>query len=64
MFNQEERFKEMARRNDIARKLGLNVTITKKVAELPDIEGLLHSVRAFDGFTKKDDPYGWHDLGF
>jgi len=63
-MNQEERFKEMARRNDVARQLGLNVTLTKKAAELPDIKELLRAVRAFDKFTAKDDPYGWHDLGY
>ena len=53
----------MARRNDVARQLGLNVTLTKKAAELPDIEELLRAVRTFDKFTKHDDFYGWHDLG-
>jgi len=62
-MNQEERFKEMARRNDVARQLGLNVTLTKKAAELPEIEELLRAVRTFDKFTKHDDFYGWHDLG-
>jgi len=63
-MNQEEKFREMARRNDIARQLGLNVILTNKVAELPDIKELLYSVRSFDCFTPKDDPYGWHDLGY
>jgi len=62
-MDQEERFKVMARRNDIARQLGLNVTLTKKAAELPNIEELLRAVRTFDKFTKHDDFYGWHDLG-
>ena len=62
-MDQEERFKEMARRNDIARQLGLNVTLTKKAAELPGTGELLHAVRAFVKFTKHDDFYGWHDLG-
>ena len=55
---------EIARRNDIARKLGLGVTITKKAAELPDIEGLLRHVRAYNDFTEKNDPYEAHDMGF
>ena len=63
MDNQEEKFKEMARRNDIARQLGLNVVLTNKAAELPDIEELLYTVRSFNKFNAKDDPYGWHDLG-
>jgi hypothetical protein len=64
MFDQEERFKEMARRNDIARQLSLNVVLTNKVAEMPNLEELLREVRTFTGFTKRDDPYGWHDLGY
>jgi hypothetical protein len=63
MDNQEEKFKEMARRNDIARQLGLNVVLSNKAAELSDIKELLYSVRSFDKFTKHDDFYGWHDLG-
>lgn len=59
-----EKFKEMARRNDIARKLGLNVVLTKKAARLPRLEDLLRFVREFNAFNKKDDPYGWHDLGY
>lgn len=62
-MNQEEKYKEMARRNDVARQLGLNVVMTKKAAELPDIEELLYKVRSFNAFTEKDDPCGWHDLG-
>lgn len=60
----KEKFKEMARRNDIARKLGLNVVLTKKAARLPRPDDLLRSVREFNAFNKKDDPYGWHDLGY
>lgn len=62
-MNQDEKFQEMARRNDIARQLGLNVVLTNRAAELPDKEELLYAVRSFDRFTQKDDPYGWHDLG-
>ena len=62
-MNQEEKFKEMARRNDVARQLGLNVVVTNKAAELPDTEELMYAVRSFNKFTQKDDPYGWHDLG-
>jgi len=62
-MNQEDKFKEMARRNDVARQLGLNVVVTKKAAELPDLEELLYAVRSFNKFMQKDDPYGWHDMG-
>ena len=63
-MNQEVKFKEMAKRNDIARQLGLNVVLTNKAAELPNIEELLYAVRSFNRFSSKDDPYGWHDLGY
>ena len=63
-MNHDRDFQEMARRNDIARQLGLNVVMTKKAAELPDIKELLYAVRSFDCFTPTDDPYGWHDLGY
>ena len=63
-MNQDEKFEEMARRNDIARQLGLNVVLTNKAAELPDTKELLYTVRSFNHFTQKDDPYGWHDLGY
>ncbi len=55
---------EVARRNDIARKLGLGTVITQKAAGLPDIEGLLQRVRTYNDFTDKNDPYGAHDMGF
>lgn len=55
---------EIARRNDIARKLGLGFTITMDAAELPDMEGLLRYVRAYNDFTLKNDPYEAHDMGF
>lgn len=58
------KFKEMAKRNDVARKLGLNVVLTNKAAKLTNTENLLRYVRAFDSFSKRDDPYGWHDLGY
>ncbi|MEI6498443.1 MAG: DUF3768 domain-containing protein [bacterium] len=63
-MNQEANFKEMARRNDIARQLGLNVVLSTKAAQLPDTNELLYTVRSFSNFTQKDDPYGWHDLGY
>lgn len=63
-MNQDRDFKEMARRNDVARQLGLNVVLTKKAAELPDTKELLYTVRSFNRFSLKDDPYGWHDLGY
>lgn len=58
------RSEETARRNDIARKLSLNVTVTNKAAELPDLEGLLHHIRAYNDFTEKNDPCEAHDMGF
>lgn len=58
------RSEETARRNDIARKLSLNVTVTNGAAKLPDLEGLLHHIRAYNEFTEKNDPYEAHDMGF
>lgn len=58
------RSEETARRNDISRKLGFGVTVTSRAAELPDLEGLLHHVRAYNDFTEKNDPYEAHDMGF
>lgn len=63
-MNEKERIKEMARRNDIACKLGLNVVLTKGAAKLPNTRELLRHVREFESFSKRDDPYGWHDLGY
>jgi len=62
-MNQEEKFREMAHRNDVIRKLGLNVTLTKKAAELPNLEELLYRVRSYNDFNTKIDPEGWHDMG-
>lgn len=59
-----KKMEEIARRNDIARKLGLGITVTKKAAELPDLEGLLRCVRVYNNFTEKNDPYESHDMGF
>lgn len=58
------RSEETARRNDIARKLSLNVTVTNGATKLPDLEGLLRNVRAYNEFTAKNDPYEAHDMGF
>lgn len=60
----KERQAETARRNDIARKLGLGTIITNGAAKLPDTEGLLQNVRAYNNFTEKNDPYEAHDMGF
>lgn len=58
------RTEETARRNDIARKLGLEMVLTVRAAELPDTEGLLRAVRSYNEFTPKNDPYEAHDMGF
>ena len=58
------RSEETARRNDIARQLSLGVTVTNRAAKLPDLEGLLRSVRTYNDFTEKNDPYQAHDMGF
>ena len=58
------RNREVARRNDIARQLGLNVVLSNRASELPDIDKLLQSVRVYNDFTEKNDPYESHDMGF
>lgn len=59
-----KKMKEIARRNDIARKLGLGVTVTNGAEKLPDLAGLLQKVRLYNDFTEKNDPYEAHDMGF
>lgn len=59
-----KKMEEVARRNDIARQLGLNVVLTTRAAKLPDLEELLRSVRTYNDFTEKNDPYKAHDMGF
>ena len=49
--------------NDEFRRSGFGVTLTLGVQSLAEISGLLHAVRAFDTFTKDNDPYGEHDFG-
>lgn len=59
-----KKMEEIARRNDIARQLSLNVVLTTRAAKLPDLEELLRSVRTYNDFTEKNDPYKAHDMGF
>ena len=49
--------------NDKFRKSGFGVTMTNGVMELPDVLGLMRSIRGFDEFTEDNDPYGEHDFG-
>jgi hypothetical protein len=53
----------IANKNDVFRKLGFGVTMTKAAATLPDIYGLMQQIRAFNEFTDKNDPDGEHDFG-
>jgi hypothetical protein len=49
--------------NDKFRKSGLGVTMTNGVIALPDVCGLMQSIRTYDDFTESNDPYGEHDFG-
>lgn len=52
-----------ARFNDRFRELGFGITLTRGVHALPKVEGLLRSVRNYNDFSEKNDPYGEHDFG-
>lgn len=51
--------------NDVARIsfIGCRVVITQGIASMDDLDGLYAKVRAFDDFSKSNDPYGEHDFG-
>ncbi len=54
---------EIARKNDVFRKLGFGVTMTIGASTLPDITGLMQHIRAYNEFTEDNDPYHEHDFG-
>ncbi len=54
---------EIARKNDVFRKLGFGVTMTIGASTLPDITGLMQQIRAYDEFTEDNDPYHERDFG-
>jgi hypothetical protein len=54
---------EIAQRNDLFRRTGLNVLGTQGVRNLPDLEGLMAAVRDYNRFTEDNDPYGERDFG-
>ena len=54
---------ELANRNDVFRKLGFGVTMTIGASTLPDISGLMQSIRAYNEFSEDNDPYHEHDFG-
>ena len=60
---QTENSVEIARRNDVFRRSGFGVTLTRGIQGLEDLPGLLEAVRDFDMFTEDNDPYGEHDFG-
>ena len=47
----------IADKNDIVRKLGFGVVITKGAGALEDLNGLMQKVRDYNNFTKDNDPY-------
>ena len=54
---------EIAQMNDVFRRSGLGVTLTRGAAGLPDVNGLMRGVREFSDFSEDNDPYGEHDMG-
>lgn len=54
---------EIAFRNDVFRRKGTGITITRGVQETPNLRGLLEKVRWYSRFTPDNDPYGEHDFG-
>lgn len=51
--------------NDEFRKTmkGGKVVVTRGVADLPDIAGIIERVRLFSDFNNGNDPHGEHDFG-
>ena len=49
--------------NDQFRKSGSGVTMTVGAMGLPDVCGLMQSIRSFDKFNEDNDPHGEHDFG-
>jgi uncharacterized protein DUF3768 len=60
---QGSRAAQIAHLNDAFRRSTQEVMVTQGVLALPDILGLVRSVRVFDTFTPDNDPYGEHDFG-
>jgi len=59
-----KRAEKIAALNDEFRKaIPMSVTITNGVYALPDLQGLMQTVREFDSFTEENDPYSEHDFG-
>jgi hypothetical protein len=53
----------IARMNDTFRREGFGFVVTPGIRAVEDMNGLLQTVRQFDGFTEDNDPYGEHDFG-
>lgn len=49
--------------NDKFRKSGAGVVMTNGAMALPDVCGLMQSIRAFDDFNEDNDPHEEHDFG-
>jgi hypothetical protein len=54
---------QIAQLNDMFRKGGFGVMVTKGVRELGDAAGIMKAVREFNDFSEDNDPYGEHDFG-
>ncbi len=60
--------KNLAKQNDLFRSTMIltpyhRVVLTQGVATSPDREAIVTAVRAFNEFSKDNDPYGEHDFG-
>lgn len=54
---------EIARRNDLFRRIGYCFVITPGVNSLKNVNGLIQTIREFDEFNRDNDPFGEHDFG-
>lgn len=54
---------EVARENDVFRKSGNGVMLTRGVQAFDSLSGLIEAIRQYDDFTGANDAYGEHDFG-
>jgi len=54
---------EVAFRNDVFRRKGLGLMLTRGIQEVKGLRLLLEEVRWFKDFTPDNDPHGEHDFG-
>ena len=49
--------------NDTFRRSGFGVMMTQGIKNLPDLDGLMGTIRDFNRFNEDNDPYGERDFG-